>query len=159
MKITKRQLRRIIREQIEDEVQFFDYKEKIMQLFFDNANHGISTAKALPVGDVDQQFIDNMIELRDAGIAIVDSAKSAHTRLSSSFDDELSRADTLGRRWHEAFLNVTERSQFFSDDVEESIRELKDLFSKAGSQVRAYQHPHADTGPAIHEMMEWAGVS
>ena len=165
MRITKRQLRRIIREQVEDEVQFFDYKEKIMQLFISNADHGISTAKALPVGDVDQGFIKNMIELRDAAIELIEFIRSPEgpARYASDADNNRARVATLYKQWHQAYLDVTTRSKLFSDDVEESIRELKDLFSDATN--RAYDQRQRIGGwktsawaSTFDELAEWAGV-
>ena len=150
MKITKRHLRRLIREQLEDERD--DTWEKIMKLFFNNAHLGISTAKAL--GDVDQQFIDNMIKLRDAGIAIVDSAKQGGP---NSTTDE----DNLASQWYEAYLDVTQRSRRFSDDVEDGIGQIKDLFQGAQRDVWYLSYPHNDPWPAtgdLADLVEWTGT-
>ena len=150
MRITRSQLGRLIREQLEDEQD--DTHEKIMKLFFDNANHGISTAEAL--GDVDQQFIDNMIKLRDAGIALVDSAKQGGPNSTTE-------EDNLARQWYEAYLDVTQRSRRFSDDVEESIGQLKDLFQGAQNDAWYLSYPIDDpwptTGP-LADLVEWTGA-
>jgi len=150
MRITRSQLRRIIREQLEEEQD--DTHEKIMKLFFDNANHGISTAEAL--GDVDQKFIDNMIKLRDAGIAIVDSSKQGGPKSSAE-------EDNLASQWYEAYLDVTQRSRRFSDDVEESIGQLKDLFQGAQNDAWYLSYPIDDpwptTGP-LADLVEWTGA-
>ncbi len=166
MKITKRQLRRLIQEQLkDDEAQFFDYKEKIMMLFISNAGHGISTAEALPVGDVDQQFIENMIELRDAAIELIEFVRSPEgpARYASDADNNRARVEVLYKQWYKAYLDVTTRSKFFSDDVEESIGGLKDLFSDATN--RAYGQRQRTGGwntprwaSTFDEMAEWAGI-
>ncbi len=150
MKITRSQLRRIIREQLEEEQN--DIHEKIMKLFFDNANHGISTAEAL--GDVDQKFIDNMIKLRDAGIALVDSAKQGGPNSTTE-------EDNLARQWYEAYLDVTQRSRSFSDDVEDGIGQIKDLFQGAQRDIWYLSYPHNDPWPTtgdLADLVEWTGA-
>ena len=165
MRVTRSQLRRLIREQLEDEVQFFDYKEKIMQLFISNAGHGISTAQALPVGDVDPGFIDSMIELRDAAIELLEFIRSPEgpARYASDADNNRARVSALYKQWNKAYLDVTMRSKLFSDDVEESIREFKDLFSDA--TYRAYDQRQRTGGwktsawrSTFDDLAEWAGV-
>ena len=150
MKVTRSQLRRIIRESLEDERD--NIWEKIMKLFFNNAHLGISTAKAL--GDVDQQFIENMIKLQDAGTAIVDSAKQGGPKSSAE-------EDSLSRQWYEAYLDVTQRSRRFSGDVEESIGQLKDLFQGAQNDAWYLSYPIDDpwptTGP-LADLVEWTGA-
>ena len=164
MKITKRQLRKLIREQLEDEQH--GTKQKIMQLFISNADHGISIAQALPAGDMDQQFIDNMIELRDTAIELLEFIRSPEgpARYASDADNNRARVSVLYKQWHKAYLDVTTRSQLFSDDVEESIREFKDLFSDA--TYRAYDQRQRIGGwktsawrSTFDELAEWAGVT
>jgi hypothetical protein len=164
MRIKLSKLKRLIREQLEEEQH--DTKQKIMQLFISNADHGISIAQALPAGDMDQQFIDNMIELRDAAIELLEFVRSPEgpARYASDADNNRARINALYKQWHEAYLDVTTRSKLFSDDVEESIRELKDLFSDATN--RAYDQRQRTGGwktsawaSTFDDLAEWAGVS